>query len=68
MTQPITDFILYKSGVDNAGENCWGPCTQGSCDWCGPEGMCCRQGWQGDGCDGYIGGNGFHACVASKYF
>eukprot|EP00662_Eupelagonemidae_sp_cell21_P058355 gene58355-biopygen68131 len=56
-------------GVDNAGLNCWDPCSQsqGSCGWCGAGGICCRKGW-GDtccGCDGSIGGDGHHWCVAA---
>ena len=50
--------------LEHSGESCWNKCNQqeGSCKWCGADGMCCRKGWIGNGCDGRIGGAG-HQCV-----
>eukprot|EP00931_Biecheleriopsis_adriatica_P092967 TRINITY_DN6671_c0_g2_i8.p1 TRINITY_DN6671_c0_g2~~TRINITY_DN6671_c0_g2_i8.p1 ORF type:complete len:871 (-),score=95.55 TRINITY_DN6671_c0_g2_i8:91-2703(-) len=52
--------------VENYGKDCWGGCghKQGPCQWCGSEGMCCRFGWDGNGCDGLgIQGQNRHVCV-----
>merc|ERR1712137_1303625 len=53
----------------HAGKDCWRGCRrkQGKCRWCGTEGMCCRVGWRGNGCNGKLGirGKG-HVCVANK--
>merc|ERR1712038_209653 len=63
----------YKiQNVKNLGEgDCWYKCggKQGKCDWCGPDGYCCRQGseWNKDGCDGKVGGKNRHECTASGY-
>jgi len=53
----------------NPGANCWEGCNrrQGPCAWCGI-GYCCRKGWHGNGCNGSIGGGGYHACVSRPYF
>ena len=47
------------------GEDCWDGCNkqQGKCEWCGSEGYCCRQGWEGNECDGTFGGPNNHQCV-----
>ena len=58
-------MILYLiDPLEHSGENCWNKCNQqeGSCKWCVADGMCCRKGWIGNGCDGRIGGAG-HQCV-----
>ena len=46
------------------GEECYSKCNekQGKCVWCG-EGLCCRKGFQGGGCDGSFGGQSNHQCV-----
>jgi len=55
------------SGVARANQDCWDGCggKQGWCSWCG-NGVCCYKGWgyQGDPCDGSIGGSDNHACAA----
>ena len=59
--------LHYKDGLLNAGINCWYSCSHlsGPCAFCGT-GLCCRKGGsdKSNGCDGSIGGNGIHACVA----
>ena len=59
--------ITGSSGLKNSGKNCWAPCNsqQGPCAYCGT-GVCCRKGWwdKSNGCDGSIGGDGHHFCVA----
>jgi hypothetical protein len=52
--------------VVNGGRECWNDCgqAQGSCSWCGA-GLCCRKGDSGSGCDGVLGCNGYHCCVAT---
>ena len=55
---------IYK----NLGEDCWWGCsqTQGACAWCGTEGLCCRKGHVGNGCDGQVGDDDFHMCVKNE--
>ena len=57
-----------SSGVKNEGIDCWNGCgrRQGECAWCG-DGMCCRLGWKGNGCDGKMGqaGKG-HVCTGKS--
>ena len=45
--------------LENMGEICWDPCDekQGACEFCGLDGVCCRKGYTGNGCDGEIGGD-----------
>merc|ERR1712025_670562 len=52
-------------GLENAGNDCWHGCNklQGKCSFCGPNGYCCRKGFEGSECDGSYGGHNFHACV-----
>ena len=52
-------------GVKNEGEKCWRKCNKkaGPCSWCGSDGMCCRQGWTGNGCDGNVGGTNRLECT-----
>ena len=51
----------------NQGARCWNECKRetGECDWCGIEGLCCRQGseWAINGCDGKLGAKNSHICV-----
>ena len=56
-------YISYL--VENGGKECYHECNlkQGKCNWCGPEGWCCRLNWVGNGCDGNIGGLSNHQCV-----
>lgn len=51
--------------VRNAGGDCWESCGHhgGVCSHCGPEGACCRQGWNDNGCASGRGGNGYHTCI-----
>ena len=59
--------------IENEGKECWDNCgrLQGSCPWCGSEGMCCRvangnANRVGNGCDGYIGGRNRHECTLAS--
>ena len=40
---------------------------QGHCNWCGTGGFCCRKelklAYIGNGCDGNVGGDNYHACA-----
>ena len=54
------------------GGDCWVGCNglTGHCNWCPPvrgstEGMCCRQGWRGNGCSGKLGGQSNPMCVST---
>ena len=62
----VSMSIIGSSGLKNSGKDCWYVCnnTQGNCAYCGT-GVCCRKGWwdKSNGCDGSIGGNGYHTCV-----
>ena len=60
--------LMSLPGVQNEGAGCWSGCgsQQGPCAWCGPNGMCCRKGYNGDGCDGTVGGDTGHQCVAAS--
>ena len=52
-------------GLENGGQACWDHCqsTTGFCAWCGT-GMCCRQGYEGDGCNGTgVADKDYHHCV-----
>merc|ERR1711990_711978 len=52
--------------AQNLGAECWEPCggKEGSCpDFCGKNGMCCREGWKNKGCDGTLGVPDQHRCV-----
>jgi hypothetical protein len=48
------------------GETCWYPCDkkEGACGFCGLDGVCCRKGYTGNGCDGKIGGDDEHRCAS----
>lgn len=52
--------------LENMGEICWDPCDekQGACEFCGLDGVCCRKGYTGNGCDGEIGGDDHHRCAS----
>merc|ERR1712066_366954 len=61
--------------LKNIGQDCWNECgkQQGECDWCGKSGFCCRKAnskWRDktNGCDGYFGGDGHHACSEKTYW
>ena len=75
--------IKENEGVKNIGKDClnkgdcgnWGYGIghkrggQGPCNYCGPEGYCCRKensGWwdKTSGCDGTFGGERGHQCAA----
>ena len=62
-----TNIPDNDGGIQNEGQQCWDQCghKNGDCDWCGSEGMCCRQGghWAKDGCDGSVGGHNRHECA-----
>ena len=68
-----TNFFLSGSegsegsDLQHEDEDCWGACHQqeGYCGWCGDDGLCCRKGWEGNGCDGEIGGHSGHRCAAN---
>ena len=51
--------------MEHGGEDCYNECNgqEGKCDWCGPDGWCCRKNWAKNGCDGTIGGTTNHQCV-----
>ena len=36
---------------------------QGKCNWCGKDGLCCKMGSFGNGCDGTFGGESGHICA-----
>ena len=60
-------FVCFHLGPDlkHPGEYCWPGCggKQGFCDWCGSQGLCCKKGYEGNGCDGEIGITNHHGCV-----
>ena len=62
--------FIQGSGIDNSGRECWSNCNKsnGKCSWCGSKGVCCRKGVRvvGTECDGEIGGDGHHRCVAES--
>ena len=53
--------------LQNEGKHCWNECSQkqGDCEYCG-SGLCCRKSYEfkTNGCDGTIGGDDAHVCVA----
>ena len=56
-------FIL--SDLVNQGKVCISECNEmGPCPYCGREGLCCRIGYIGDGCDGKVGGQNGYECVS----
>ena len=68
--KPCDESIRYKFIKlilvlsNHEGEECYSKCNgnQGKCEWCG-EGLCCRKGFEGGGCDGSFGGQSNHQCV-----
>ena len=64
-------YIILKNStfifedVRNAGKECFQKCKMqnGPCDWCGPDGWCCRLNRVRNGCDGTFGGANQHQCV-----
>ena len=65
MGASIYIFLLYLTlALQNLKKGCWRECDgEGPCSWCGLEGMCCRQGWATNGCDGHVGGFWRHECT-----
>jgi len=60
--------LTIVASYENIGKYCWNTCEQiqGSCNWCGTLGMCCKKGYRGNGCDGNLGiANKGHSCVPS---
>ena len=58
--------ILESWGqLENVNKDCWFQCNkqQGKCIWCGTDGLCCKNGTKGSGCDGTFGGKTGHRCV-----
>ena len=56
--------------MEHAGESCWDQCNGTQvllalerCNYCGTDGMCCRDKWVGIECDGTYGGVSEHECV-----
>ena len=47
------------------GKECWTKCGEkdGYCDWCDGDGLCCREGRVGNGCDGEMGEPYRHTCM-----
>ena len=47
------------------GKECWTKCGEkdGYCDWCDGDGLCCREGRVGNGCDGEMGEKYRHTCM-----
>ena len=37
--------------------------NQGKCNYCGFDGLCCKKGLTGNGCDGSFGGSNQHQCA-----
>ena len=59
----IEKFILLD--YEHLGEQCWSQCGEktGYCpQFCG-SGLCCRQGFTGNGCNGNMGDPEHHVCV-----
>ena len=62
---------MFSERYKNIGVDCWNGCSskEGRCAWCGTEGMCCRLGWTGNGCDGNMGIEGHgHVCGTGTVF
>ena len=52
----------------NIGIECWEKCGKqdGWCEWCKDgdgDGLCCRQGYEGNGCNGKMGEKYKHTCI-----
>ena len=65
----LINYENIPDSLHHDGEDCWNDCKyhQGKCDWCGPDGWCCREGWIGNGCTGTIGGSFNHQCVLNYF-
>jgi len=64
-TTPSTVTTTLKTDYEHLGEQCWSQCGEktGYCpQFCG-SGLCCRQGFTGNGCNGYMGDYEHHVCV-----
>merc|ERR1719367_1950390 len=51
----------------NSGRACYSKCGKqsGLCNYCGTQGLCCRQNFEEKGCDGWNGAALGHVCVSS---
>ena len=57
---------VYSARV---GMKCWAECgkTAGPCAFCGPEGLCCRMGWnETKECDGSVGSLRIKGCTGGE--
>ena len=61
----LTNFEIIPGSSEHFGEKCLIGCNdqEGNCDWCGDDGLCCKKGSIGNGCDGTIGGTNDYLCV-----
>ena len=68
----IARALFATKGNDTAevsachlGKECWTKCGEkdGYCDWCDGDGLCCREGRVGNGCDGEMGEPYRHTCM-----
>ena len=60
----IENIVL--SDYQNEGLKCWNKCedsVNSQCDYCGKKGICCRQGFNINECDGKVGGSNHHECT-----
>jgi len=71
VVMPSTSVVEPDNNVSSGstggylGEHCWVQCGErsGYCpQFCG-RGLCCRQGWTGNGCNGNMGDPAHHVCV-----
>jgi len=44
LTKRGAELWRRPAPLKNVGEDCWGPCISGYCDWCGDGNACCKQG------------------------
>jgi len=51
--------------VNNGNKKCFDACGKkmGPCNFCGPDGLCCKKGYAGNGCDGKIGKTDKYRCI-----
>merc|ERR1711936_750021 len=65
----VAEGSSTQPDVKNQGKDCWWVCGEksGPCEsFCGTDGLCCRRGnkWIEKGCNGHIGEDSHHTCVA----
>ena len=65
MTKKNNQKNVLPGSLEHFGEKCLIGCNdqEGNCDWCGDDGLCCKKGSIGNGCDGTIGGTNNYLCV-----